>query len=136
MTEPPPPSAAGSTGTAGTLPAVSSDRRDVLPPGTPAGRYRIVGQLGAGGMGVVYAAHDPKLDRRVALKALHRERGGAHDPVQPSRLVEEAQSMARLAHPNVVTVHDVFIDNDQAFVAMELVDGESLRHWLNAAVRG
>ena len=137
MSELPQPPPAESTGITGTRPAMSSDRppREVLPPGAHAGRYEIVGQLGAGGMGVVYAAYDPKLDRRVALKALHRERGEFQDPTQPSRLVEEAQSMARLAHPNVVTVHDVFIEDGQAFVAMELVDGESLRHWMNAAAR-
>ena len=86
-------------------------------------RYVIENRIGAGGMGVVYAARDPELGRRVAVKIL---RAGA----QGERLRREAQSLARLSHPNVVAVHDVGEHDGQTFVAMALVDGVNLRHWL------
>ena len=89
------------------------------------GRYVIVRRLGAGGMGVVYAARDPELDRTVAVKLL-RGAGGA--PIQ-ERLKREAQAMAQLAHPNVVAVHDVGTHDDRIFVAMEYVEGETLASW-------
>jgi eukaryotic-like serine/threonine-protein kinase len=91
------------------------------------GRYRIEERLGEGGMGTVYAAYDPQLDRRVAIKLVHGELaalGGAE------RLVREGRALARLAHPNVVTVHDAGTDGDQVYIAMELVDGETLASWL------
>ena len=99
------------------------------PPGAPQSvRYAALGQLGAGGMGVVYLAHDRELNRRVALKILRPEsRSAAAD----ARLQREAQAMARLDHPNVVAVYDVGrLDEGQVFVAMELVEGQSLRKWL------
>jgi Tol biopolymer transport system component len=94
------------------------------PPSTGArlGRFEVIRVLGAGGMGVVLEARDPELDRRVALKLLHAGDG--------SHLQREAQAMAKLSHPNVVAVHDVGRAGDQVFVAMELVDGETLRGWL------
>src|ERR1700733_3270266 len=76
-----------------------------FPPGTVAGRYVLGERLGAGGMGIVYAAHDARLERRVALKLLRPDAGGGCEAHQ--RLVREAQTLARLAHPNVVTVHDI-----------------------------
>src|SRR3954471_19532093 len=79
------------------------------------GRYRVVEKLGAGGMGVVYLADDPELDRRVALKLV---RSAARTGAQAD-LVVEAQAMARLQHPNVVTVYDVGMDRGRVFVAME-----------------
>ncbi|MEO7091776.1 MAG: serine/threonine-protein kinase [Polyangiales bacterium] len=88
-------------------------------------RYRIVRRLGAGGMGVVYAARDPELGRDLAIKMLHRGAPAA-------RLRREAQALARLSHPNVVGVHDVGEHDGQVFVAMELVDGMNLRQWLVA----
>ena len=93
--------------------------------GSRIGRYAITRLLGAGGMGVVYAAHDPELDRAVALKLL---RGS--DPKLHERLRREAQALAQLAHPNVVAVHDVGTFEDRIFVAMELVPGETLAEWL------
>jgi eukaryotic-like serine/threonine-protein kinase len=100
--------------------------------GASVGRYLVIEPIGAGGMGVVYAAYDPKLDRRVALKALH----AASDPNVGNRpLVREAKAMARLSHPNVVTVYDVIVDGDRALVAMELIEGESLRAWLGSSRR-
>ena len=70
------------------------------------GRYLIVERLGAGGMGVVYSAYDPELDRRIAVKVL-RLRPGRPADLGSERLLREAQAMARLSHPNVIAVHDV-----------------------------
>ena len=84
---------------------------------------------GRGGMGVVYTAYDPELDRKVALKLLS-PRPGARTT---SALVREAQAMARLSHPNVVAVYDVGTDGERVFVAMELVEGGTLREWLRRA---
>ena len=86
-------------------------------------RYVIERKIGAGAMGVVYAARDPELERPVAIKLL---RGGG----SAARLKREAQMLARLHHPNVVAVHDVGEHDGQTFVAMALVDGENLRAWL------
>src|SRR5262245_11853738 len=79
-----------------------------LPVGARVGPYEIRERLGAGGMGVVYAAYHPELDRRVALKLLRADVavGVSHDELR-ARLLREAQAMARLSHPNVVTVYDV-----------------------------
>ena len=91
------------------------------------GRYRIEAELGAGGMGRVYAAFDPVLERRVALKVLHDvERGG---------LLREARAMARLVHPNVVAVHDVGREAGHDYIAMELIDGGTLDAWARRASR-
>jgi tetratricopeptide (TPR) repeat protein len=91
------------------------------------GRYRIVRRIGSGGMGTVYTAFDPTLDRTVALKVLHDKVVGA-DAEQ--RLLREAQAMARLSHPNVVAVHDAGMENGRPYVAMEFVEGFDLRTWL------
>ncbi len=113
-------------------------------PGTPAakekapalgatlGRYRLERTLGEGGMGVVHAAFDPDLERRVALKVLRNlEVGG--DARQ--RLLREARAMARLTHENVVVVHEVGTAGDRDYVAMELIDGSTLAEWLAAKPR-
>jgi tetratricopeptide (TPR) repeat protein len=96
--------------------------------GAEVGRYLVLETIGGGGMGIVYAAYDPKLDRRVALKLLRGDL--ALSSVASDRLSREAQAMARLSHPNVITVHDVGAIGDQVFVAMELVEGETLTDWL------
>jgi hypothetical protein len=96
------------------------------------GRYRLLERLGQGGMGVVYAAHDEQLDRRVAVKLLHAGRGAA---AQAARLRREALALARLSHPNVVQVFEIGEVDGQAFVAMELVRGVTLRAWLAARPR-
>ncbi len=109
--------------------------------GTPAGelafgstvdRYVVLDRVGEGGMGVVYAAYDPKLDRKVALKFLNRP-----DPQHGewNRLLREAQAMARLAHPNVAVAYDVGTSQGHVFLAMELVNGVDLRSWLQARTR-
>jgi len=91
------------------------------------GRYVVLHELGSGGMGVVYAAYDPELDRRVALKVLG---AAASEETGRARLLREAQTMARISHPNVITVHDVGEVDDRLFIAMELVDGVDLKRWL------
>lgn len=91
------------------------------------GRYVVLEELGRGGMSVVYTAYDPKLDRRVALKVVQAEQ---LSEVHRARLHREAQALARLSHPSVVAVYDVGDIENDTFVAMELVDGESFRDWL------
>ncbi|MCY0988276.1 tetratricopeptide repeat protein [Nannocystis sp. ILAH1] len=98
------------------------------------GRFTIIRELGAGGMGVVYAAYDEQLDRKVAIKLLH----GAADHATTqghARLLREAQALARLSHPHVVAVYEVGSFLDHVFLAMEYVQGESVRAWLEAAPR-
>jgi serine/threonine-protein kinase len=92
------------------------------------GRFVVLSALGAGGMGIVYGAYDPDLDRRVAIKLWSHEPGrsrGASDA-----LLAEARAMARVTHPNVVVVHEVGLFEGRMFLAMEYVRGETLRQWL------
>jgi tetratricopeptide (TPR) repeat protein/predicted Ser/Thr protein kinase len=96
--------------------------------GTLIGRYVVLSLLGRGGMGVVVAAYDPELDRKVALKLL-RPRGSSASAAR-ARLQREAQALAKLDHPHVVGVHDVGVHDEQLFVAMEFVDGQTLGDWL------
>ena len=91
-------------------------------------------QLGVGGMGVVYAAFDPELDRKVALKLVHAGAGGAKG-VSRARLLREAQSMAQLSHPNVAAIYDVGSIDDGIYIAMEHIDGLTLTDWLAAQTR-
>jgi hypothetical protein len=100
-------------------------------PGTMVGRFRVVEELGSGGMGVVYAAHDPVLDRKVAIKLLKLDwaEGKSADEAR-ARLLREGQVMARLQHPGVITVLDVGRWGDRDFIAMELIDGTTLGGWL------
>ncbi|HYU16399.1 MAG TPA: protein kinase [Candidatus Acidoferrum sp.] len=86
--------------------------------------------LGMGGMGVVVSAYDVTLDRKIAIKVLRPDRLALDPQVGATRLLREAQAMARLSHPNVITVHEVGTLGDQVFVAMEQVDGETLAGWL------
>jgi serine/threonine-protein kinase len=118
------------TATGKELPDGSSAGPSVeLARGTDVGRYVILGRIGQGGMGVVYAAYDSDLDRKVALKFLQADRidvGG----VREMRLLREAQAMARLSHPNVVAVYELGSFEDHVFLAMEFVDGVDLGEWL------
>ncbi len=98
--------------------------------GTRVGRYLLEEELGRGGMGVVYAAHDPELDRKVAIKLLRT--ATAEGTEGKSRLQREAQAMAKLAHPNVIAVFDVGTSGDDVFVAMELCRGGTLRAYQRA----
>ncbi|MEM9455332.1 MAG: serine/threonine-protein kinase [Myxococcota bacterium] len=92
------------------------------------GRYVILGTLGRGAMGTVLKAFDRKLDRRIAIKVLHRGTDGRH----AKRLLREAQAMAKLSHPNVVHVYEVDEVEGQMFVVMELVPGQTLREWMRS----
>ncbi len=109
----------------GESPASTTD----LPAGTSVGRFLLLGRLGAGATGGVYAAHDPELDRKVALRLLHPRVDGSADVVSRARLLREAQALARLSHPNVVAVHDVGTVQDGVWIAMEFVAGQTLDAW-------
>jgi len=103
-------------------------------PGSPApelavGRYRLLQLVGRGGMGEVYAAHDPELDRRVAIKILRAD-ARADNNIEAARLAREAQAVAKLSHPNVVAIYDVGSSAGRMFLAMELVEGDTLAAWL------
>lgn len=93
------------------------------------GRFTLLDRLGEGGMGVVYAAYDDRLDRKVAVKVL-RAAGNDATTTRQQRLLQEARALARLSHPNIVTVHEVGTHDDGVFVAMEHVRGQSLDRWL------
>ncbi len=107
------------------------DEPDVLP--QRLGRYHVLGHLGRGGMGVVFTAYDPHLDRRVALKLLRTDNGGRDSQI---RLLREAQALARLSHPNVVQIYDTGALGQQVFIAMEFIRGVDLHAWLVASSRG
>ncbi len=114
--------------------ASPADAEAVLGRGAEIGRFVVLGLLGKGGMGEVYAAHDPELDREVAIKLL---RGGAasESPEGRTRLMREAQAIARVSHPNVVVVYDVGTLGNRVFIAMELVAGHTLRYWMHERAR-
>ena len=99
-----------------------------LAPGARVDRYQILGPVGRGGMGEVYAAYHPDLDRRIALKIVFES--GADATERRARLLREARAIARLSHPNVVTVFDAGTVGDRVYIAMEFVDGETLDVWL------
>jgi serine/threonine protein kinase/tetratricopeptide (TPR) repeat protein len=107
-----------------------------FPPGTQLGRYLVLGELGKGAMGAVYAAYDSELDRRVALKFLRNRATEADADGWRARFMREAKAMARLSHPNVVTLYDVGLSSaGQVFLAMEVVEGGTLGDWLKAEPR-
>ncbi|RKG78590.1 serine/threonine protein kinase [Corallococcus exercitus] len=103
--------------------------------GTLLGRYVVLERLGAGGMGVVHAAYDPSLDRRIGLKLLRAPPSAGGSLGMMERLLREAQAAARTRHPHVVAVHDVGTFGDVVFIAMELVDGGTLRQHLKESAR-
>lgn len=98
-------------------------------------RYVILATLGHGGMGVVYAAYDPELDRKIALKLLRPRDNDTSDNAARTRLLREAQALAKLAHPNVVAVYDAGVQEDQVWIAMEYVPGETLSVWAQRQAR-
>jgi tetratricopeptide (TPR) repeat protein len=95
-------------------------------------RYVVEAPLGAGGMGIVYAARDLELDRRVAIKLV---RPRVDDGAGRARMAHEARMMAKLRHPNIVTVFDIGTVDDRIFLVMELVEGGTLAAWLRARPR-
>lgn len=99
-------------------------RSDTLP---RVGRYVLLRKLGEGGMGVVYAAYDQELDRKVALKIIHPEK--QQDPELRTRILREAQALARVSAPNVIHVYQVGEVDGQLFIAMEFVNGITLSKW-------
>jgi eukaryotic-like serine/threonine-protein kinase len=95
-----------------------------------AGKYRIIQKIGEGGMGVVYKALDTKLDRPVALKFLPTEM--TRDPASKKRFIQEAKAAAALSHPNITIVHEIGEDDGQTFIAMEYIEGQTLREKIEA----
>jgi len=111
-----------------------ADDAPTLARGTTVGRYTILELVGRGGMGEVYAAYDPELDRRIALKLLRLEPVEGESRAE-ARLLREAKAIARVSHANVVTVHDTGTFAGRVFIAMEFVDGATLKDWLEAQPR-
>ena len=108
------------------------EEEEELAQGDVVGRYSVLGSLGRGGMGVVYKAYDPQLDRSVALKLLRRGRASVTADL---RLLREAKTLAQLKHPNVVAVYDAGLTNHGVFIAMELLAGKSINEWLEQQKR-
>ena len=115
--------------------AAASDDLDILERGSTVGRYLVLERIGAGAMGVVYAAYDPELDRKIALKLLRPEQGGGDQARRQARMVREAKAIAKLSHPNVVSIFDVGVHDGQVFMAMEHLAGGTLRDWTAAQKR-
>lgn len=101
-----------------------------LAPGAMVGRYQMLAKIGRGAFGVVYAAYDPQLDRKVALKLLRRR-----DAIDEERFLRETRAMARVSNPHVVAVHDVGRIDAGLFAAMEFIDGQTLTEWLATTPR-
>jgi serine/threonine protein kinase len=101
-----------------------------LAPGTKVGRFVISHEIGRGGMGVVFAARDPHLDRPVAIKFLHSTGGDESEARAQERLLAEARAMARLDHPNIIRVYEADLFRQETYIAMEMVHGETLSHWI------
>ncbi len=101
-----------------------------LAPGTRLGHYEVLGPLGAGGMGEVYRARDPRLDRTVALKVLPGDL--ASDPERRERFEREARAASRLSHPHICTIHDIGEQDGQPYLVMELLKGRTLRELMQA----
>lgn len=94
---------------------------------TRLGRFTLLRQLGQGGMGSVFAAYDEQLARRVAIKLLHQPRFGS--TVQRQHTLREARAVARISHPNVISVYEVSESGEHIYIAMEFIEGESLLEW-------
>ena len=116
-------------------PQPSSDPGQTRPSGVlpRLGRYALLRVLGEGGMGVVYAAYDEELDRRVALKLIHPTLQG--DSQIRARVLREAQALARVSSPHVVTIYETGEVDGQVFIAMEYVNGTTLTKWQSESTR-
>lgn len=107
-----------------------------LPRGFAAGRYLVLDRIGAGSRGVVYAAYDPERGRKIALKLLRPDgRSVGNAQQSQSRLLREAQAMARLSHPQVVSIYEIGTLGDRVFIAMEFIEGVTLTKWLRQQPR-
>ena len=104
-----------------------------LPPGSTLGPYEILSFIGAGGMGEVYRARDPRLNREVAIKVLPANHVGDDD--RRRRFVQEAHAASALNHPHIITIHEIESANGADFIVMEYVPGKSLDAVIPAAYR-
>ena len=111
------------------LPDHPESNPSTLSPGTSFGSYEILERLGAGGMGEVYRARDTRLEREVAIKTLSLERGS--QPEALARFEQEARSASALSHPNIVTIYELGHVSGTRYIAMELVNGETVREMLD-----
>jgi tetratricopeptide (TPR) repeat protein len=102
--------------------------------GTALGRFVVLGLVGRGAMGEVYGAYDPELDRKIAIKLVRAANGGRGSEGHV-RLMREAKAAAKISHPNVVVVHDAGTFGERVFIAMEFVEGHTLRYWLQERER-
>jgi tRNA A-37 threonylcarbamoyl transferase component Bud32/tetratricopeptide (TPR) repeat protein len=102
---------------------------ELLARGSTVGRYLVLERLGAGAMGVVYAAYDPELDRKIALKLLRPQESDGDQERRQARMVREAKAIAKVSHPNVVSIFDVGVHHGHVFMAMEHLAGGTLREW-------
>src|SRR5499427_2462609 len=133
----PPARPAGSPAVPAAKEPVKDQGLPTLPRGATVGRFVVLGLVGRGGMGEVYAAYDPELDRKVAVKLLRVKPGaGVSHTEGRARTLREAQAIARLSHPNVVVVYDVGTFEDKVFIAMEFVEGNTVTYWLQVQERG
>ncbi|HEX4404162.1 MAG TPA: serine/threonine-protein kinase [Polyangia bacterium] len=108
----------------------------VLTRGTALGRFVVLGLVGRGAMGEVYGAYDPELDRKIAIKLLRPRAVSSGDGADNrTRLMREAQATAKISHPNVVVVYDAGTFGDRVFIAMEFIEGHTLRFWLQVQPR-
>jgi serine/threonine protein kinase len=116
--------------------ALGGAENATLQAGSAVGRYLLLALVGRGGMGEIYSAYDPELDRRIAIKLLNvQPASGVTTTEARARLLREAKAIARLSHPNVVVVFDAGIFDERMFMAMELVEGQTLCGWLEARPR-
>jgi serine/threonine protein kinase len=113
--------------------SLPGDESRVVVRTTRVGRFLLLREIGAGGMGSVFAAYDEQLDRRVALKLLRKPRAGSRR--QRMMVLREARAAARISHPNVIAIYDVGEIDGQIHIAMEYVDGETLLKWQKESQR-
>lgn len=123
-------------GVAGLVPGPEEAAEKALGRGDSLDRYVVLGCVGTGGMGVVYAAYDPDLDRKVAIKLLRpRLSSSPSGEAARRRVLREAQALARLSQSNLVAVYHTGVFGDQVFIAMEFVTGRNLRDWVAEETR-